>query len=160
MRFRVLPLAEPSAPGEVLVTVEDLSQLREHERARDNFLYHVTHELRTPLTNIHAYAETLTKPGFDDEQTRKECYNVLISETQRLSRLVEDILSMEDLEAGGGGSLSVKVILGWSGVVIVGRLRKGGGEPASAEPGTQRVPGASDFGEKGGRVGQSDEKGV
>ncbi len=86
--------------GEVLVTVEDVSQLREGQRTRDNFLYHVTHELRTPLTNISAYAETLTKPGFDDEQTRKECYNVIISETRRLSSLVENILSISQLEVG------------------------------------------------------------
>jgi two-component system phosphate regulon sensor histidine kinase PhoR len=88
------------AGGDALITVEDVSQLREGQRARDNFLYHVTHELRTPLTNIHAYAETLTQPEFDDEQTRKECYNVLISETRRLSRLVEDILSISQLEVG------------------------------------------------------------
>ncbi len=100
LRFRIMPVAEPSASGDVLVTIEDISQLREGQRARDNFLYHVTHELRTPLTNIHAYAETLTRPDFDDEQTRKECYNVLISETQRLSRLVEDILSISQLEVG------------------------------------------------------------
>jgi len=100
LRFRIMPVTEPSASGDVLVTIEDISQLREGQRARDNFLYHVTHELRTPLTNIHAYAETLTRPDFDDEQTRKECYNVLISETQRLSRLVEDILSISQLEVG------------------------------------------------------------
>lgn len=100
LRFRFVRLDEQSTQSEVLVTVEDVGQLREDQRARDNFLYHVTHELRTPLTNIHAYAETLTKPGFDDEQTRKECYNVITSETRRLSRLVEDILSISQLEVG------------------------------------------------------------
>jgi two-component system phosphate regulon sensor histidine kinase PhoR len=100
LRFRVLLMPAPPAGGDAVLTVEDISQLRESQRARDNFLYHVTHELRTPLTNIHAYAETLTQPGFDDEQTRKECYNVLISETRRLSRLVEDILSISQLEVG------------------------------------------------------------
>lgn len=100
LRFRILGLPSPPAGGDALITVEDVSQLREGQRARDNFLYHVTHELRTPLTNIHAYAETLTQPEFDDEQTRKECYNVLISETRRLSRLVEDILSISQLEVG------------------------------------------------------------
>jgi two-component system phosphate regulon sensor histidine kinase PhoR len=99
LRFRIMP-ATGAGAGDVLVTIEDISQLREGQRARDNFLYHVTHELRTPLTNIHAYVETLTKPDFDDEQTRKECYNVLISETERLSRLVEDILSISQLEVG------------------------------------------------------------
>lgn len=100
LRFRVLALSSQPTGGDVLVTVEDIGQLRESQRARDNFLYHVTHELRTPLTNIHAYAETLTKPDFDDEQTRKECYNVIVSETRRLSRLVEDILSISQLEVG------------------------------------------------------------
>ena len=100
LRFRVLPLSDEAAGGETLVSIEDIGQLKESERARDNFLYHVTHELRTPLTSIHAYAETLTRPGFDDEQTRKECYNVIMSETRRLSSLVEDILSLSQLEVG------------------------------------------------------------
>lgn len=100
LRFRVLPPEDGAAGGDVLVTLEDIGALRETERARDRFLYHVTHELRTPLTNIAAYAETLTKPEFEDEQTRKECYNVIVSETRRLSRLVEDILSISQLEVG------------------------------------------------------------
>ncbi len=100
LRYRVLPLAEQPGSHMALITLEDIGVLRESQRARDNFLYHVTHELRTPLTNIHAYAETLTKPDFDDEQTRKECYNVIVSETRRLSRLVEDILSISQLEVG------------------------------------------------------------
>jgi signal transduction histidine kinase len=100
LRFRILPATGAAQGSDTLITVEDISQLREGQRARDNFLYHVTHELRTPLTNIHAYVETLTQPGFDDEQTRKECYNVLTSETRRLSRLVEDILSISQLEVG------------------------------------------------------------
>jgi len=100
LRFGLIP-APPSCPDcEALVTIEDVSHLQEADRARDNFLYHVTHELRTPLTNIQAYAETLTGPGFDDEQTRRECYNVIISETRRLSRLVEDILNVSQLEVG------------------------------------------------------------
>ncbi|MEW6200122.1 MAG: ATP-binding protein [Planctomycetota bacterium] len=101
LRFRVLPLTRSGGGGgETLVTIEDIAPLREGQKARDNFLYHVTHELRTPLTNIHAYVETLTKPDFDDEQTRKECYNVIVSETRRLSSLVENILSISQLEVG------------------------------------------------------------
>ncbi|MCK4340909.1 MAG: PAS domain-containing protein [Phycisphaerae bacterium] len=100
LRFRILPVSAQSPSGDALITVEDISQLREGERARDNFLYHVTHELRTPLTNISAYVETLTQPGFDDEQTRKECYNVIVSETKRLSSLIENILTVSQLEVG------------------------------------------------------------
>jgi two-component system phosphate regulon sensor histidine kinase PhoR len=100
LRFALVPTASSDGGAEALVTIEDVSHLQEADQARDNFLYHVTHELRTPLTNIQAYAETLTGPGFDDEQTRRECYNVIISETRRLSRLVEDILNISQLEVG------------------------------------------------------------
>jgi signal transduction histidine kinase len=77
-----------------------VTQAKEAERARDNFLYHVTHELRTPLTNIRAYAETLSQGVIEDEQTIRECYNVIMGETQRLNRLVEDILNVSQLEVG------------------------------------------------------------
>ncbi len=99
LRFRLVRTGD-KPDAELLLTLEDVTYIREAERSRDNFLYHVTHELRTPLTNIHAYAETLSRPDFDDETTRKECYNVIISETRRLSALVEDILSVSQMEVG------------------------------------------------------------
>jgi signal transduction histidine kinase len=89
-----------AAAGEHILFVQDVTQAKEAERARDNFLYHVTHELRTPLTNIRAYAETLSQGVIEDAQTIRECYNVIMGETQRLSRLVEDILNVSQLEVG------------------------------------------------------------
>ncbi len=88
------------AAAENIIFVQDVSQAKEAERARDSFLYHVTHELRTPLTNIRAYAETLSQGVIEDEQTIRECYNVIMGETQRLNRLVEDILNVSQLEVG------------------------------------------------------------
>lgn len=99
LRFHLLPPAE-RGDDETIVVIEDLGAVRAMERARDDFIYHITHELRTPLTNIRAYVETLTKPEFDDEVTRKECYNVIMSETGRLSRLIEDVLSFSQMEVG------------------------------------------------------------
>jgi len=81
----------------VLVLLRREAQL---SKLQMDFVSKVSHELRTPLTNIQAYAETLTGPDFDDEQTRRECYNVIISETRRLSRLIEDILNISQLEVG------------------------------------------------------------
>lgn len=98
LRFWSLP-AEFAGRDNILI-IQDVTQAKEAERARDNFLYHVTHELRTPLTNIRAYAETLSQGVIDDEQTIRECYNVIMGETQRLSRLVEDILNVSQLEVG------------------------------------------------------------
>jgi len=80
--------------------LQDTSHLKEARQARDRFLYHITHELRTPLTNIRAYAETLSEGVLEDRDSLRECYNVIIGETERLSRLVEDVLSVSQLEAG------------------------------------------------------------
>ena len=88
-----------------------MSQLIEAARSRDTFLAHITHELRTPLTNIRAYAETLNEDFFDDEQTRRECYNVIMSETRRLSRLIEDVLSVSQIESGASRFERVQVRL-------------------------------------------------
>ncbi|MFH1747155.1 MAG: ATP-binding protein [Planctomycetota bacterium] len=92
------------APGkdveDLVVAIQDITQLKEAESSRDEFLAHITHELRTPLTNIRAYAETLNDDFFDDEQTRRECYNVIMTETRRLSKLIENVLSVSQIEAG------------------------------------------------------------
>ncbi|MCH8806454.1 MAG: hypothetical protein IH986_10240 [Planctomycetes bacterium] len=89
-----------SHEDELVVTVQDISQLKEAERAREDFLDHISHELRTPLTNIRAYTETLNEDFFDDEQTRRECYNVIMNETHRLTKLIEDVLSVSQIDAG------------------------------------------------------------
>lgn len=104
-----------STQQEHVVFVQDVTQAKEAERARDNFLYHVTHELRTPLTNIRAYAETLSQGVIEDAQTIRECYNVIMGETQRLNRLVEDILNVSQLEVGSArldvGDVQVEKLL-------------------------------------------------
>jgi signal transduction histidine kinase len=85
---------------ETPIFLADISAQREMEQSRSQFFYHVTHELRTPLTNIRAYAETLSEGVLNDPEALRECYNVIVGETHRLSRLVEDILSLSQLEAG------------------------------------------------------------
>lgn len=99
VRLTLIPVRE-SGTDEVVLLLQDVSQLKEAERAREEFLAHITHELRTPLTNIRAYTETLTEDFFDDEKTRRECYNVIMSETRRLSKLIEDVLSASQMDAG------------------------------------------------------------
>ncbi len=99
-RVWVIPLHRAHHHGECMVVVRDVSQQTRAERAREEFVTQVTHELRTPLTNIRAYAETLSSGMFDDPKVVTECYNVITKETRRLSRLIEDILSISQLEVG------------------------------------------------------------
>jgi len=99
-RVWLIPLQRPRHHGECVVLIRDVSQQIRADRAREEFIAQVTHELRTPLTNIRAYTETLSSGMFEDPKVITECYNVITKETRRLSRLVEDILSVSQLEVG------------------------------------------------------------
>ena len=99
-RVRILPLQRAQHPGECVVLIRDVSQQVRSEKAREEFITQVTHELRTPLTNIRAYTETLSSGMFDDPKVITECYNMITKETRRLSRLVEDVLSISQMEVG------------------------------------------------------------
>ncbi|RME41208.1 MAG: PAS domain S-box protein [Planctomycetota bacterium] len=106
-RVGVFPLKRSARAGGCVVIVRDVSQQVRAERAREEFMTQVTHELRTPLTNIRAYADTLSSGMFDDPKVVTECYNVITKETRRLARLIEDILSVSQLEVG-----SVEIVPG------------------------------------------------
>lgn len=99
-RLWLAPVQRPGRPGECVVVIRDVSQQVRADRAREEFIAQVTHELRTPLTNIRAYAETLSSGMFDDPKVISECYNVITKETRRLSRLIEDVLSVSQFEVG------------------------------------------------------------
>ena len=99
-RVRIVPQRNSRQHGACVVVIADVSQQVRADRAREEFVSQVTHELRTPLTNIRAYTETLSSGMFDDPKVVGECYNVINKETRRLSRLVEDILSISQLEVG------------------------------------------------------------
>jgi two-component system sensor histidine kinase VicK len=99
-QVQVIPVRTTQQSARVLILIHDVSQQVRADKAREEFVSQVTHELRTPLTNIRAYTETLSSGQFDDPQVITECYNVITKETRRLSRLVEDILSISQLEVG------------------------------------------------------------
>lgn len=75
-------------------------RLTELDRLKDDFLSTVTHELRTPLTSIRALSEILhDDPGLDSGQ-RQEFLAVIIKESERLTRLINQVLDMAKIEAG------------------------------------------------------------
>ncbi len=69
------------------------------DEAKTNFLANVSHELRTPLTSIRAFSEMLL--SYDDEEDiRREFIGIIGSESERLTRLVNDVLDVTRIEAG------------------------------------------------------------
>jgi two-component system phosphate regulon sensor histidine kinase PhoR len=99
-RIWITPLKGARYEGSCVVVIRDVSQQMRADKVREEFVTQVTHELRTPLTNIRAYAETLSSGMFDDPKVVTECYNVINKETRRLSRLIEDVLSVSQMEVG------------------------------------------------------------
>lgn len=76
-------------------------QLREMDRIKDEFLATVTHELRTPLTSIRAFTEILRdNPALDDVE-RSRFLDIVVGETERLTRLINQVLDMQRLESQG-----------------------------------------------------------
>jgi signal transduction histidine kinase len=81
-------------------TVRDVTQQRLADAMKDRFLATATHEFRTPLANIRAYAESLEGADDLDADSRKQFFNVIQSESIRLSQLVDDLLDISRMQAG------------------------------------------------------------
>ena len=75
-------------------------RLQELDRMKDEFVSMVSHELRTPLTSIRAFLEILHDDPGVDEKSRQEFLEIAIAESERLTRLVNDILDLAKMEAG------------------------------------------------------------
>ncbi|NNC37654.1 MAG: two-component sensor histidine kinase [Acidimicrobiales bacterium] len=85
--------------GSVLVTYLDVSAEIDAENARSTFVANVSHELRSPLTSLLGVVETLQGPARNDEKARDRFLALMHDETQRMSRLVGDLLSLAKLES-------------------------------------------------------------
>ncbi|UCH83045.1 MAG: GAF domain-containing protein [Candidatus Latescibacterota bacterium] len=80
---------------------EKNSQLEEINQLKSEYVSHVSHELRTPLTSIKAYAETLSAHIEDENFKEKKAFlGIVRSETERLIRIVNDILDVSNIEFG------------------------------------------------------------
>ncbi len=84
----------------VVAVLHDISREKEISQLKSDFVSHVSHELKTPLASITAYSEMLADGEADDEETRKEFYNIIQTQAQRLNRLIEDILNVSRIESG------------------------------------------------------------
>ena len=83
-----------------LVSIEDVTRQRSAEASRGEFLAQATHELRAPLTNIRLYVDMAIDEGDENPEVRTEALNVVANESQRLERIVSDLLNISELESG------------------------------------------------------------
>ncbi len=100
LRATGTPLGGPGrAP--VLLVVHDLTEVERLDRVRQDFVANVSHELRTPLTSLRGYAETLLDGGLEDTANREAFVRVIRDQAARLEALVDDLLSLAELERPG-----------------------------------------------------------
>jgi two-component system phosphate regulon sensor histidine kinase PhoR len=85
--------------GTILVC-HDLTRLKQLERARTEFVANVSHELRTPLSLIQGYAETLLDGAKDNPEVAGKFLQTIERNTERLRLLIEDLLTISELESG------------------------------------------------------------
>ncbi len=79
-----------------VIAIQDITEMKRLENIRSQFVANVSHELKTPLTSIKGFAETLRY--VEDEETKIKFLDIIDKETERLTRLISDILVLSDLE--------------------------------------------------------------
>lgn len=79
-----------------VVVFEDITDMKKLEKMRSQFVANVSHELKTPLTSIRGFSETLKY--VEDEETRHKFLDIINEESERLTRLIDDILSLSAIE--------------------------------------------------------------
>jgi two-component system, OmpR family, phosphate regulon sensor histidine kinase PhoR len=91
--------ARPLVNGGAVVALFDLTPIRKLETVRRDFVANVSHELRTPLTIIGGFAETLQDPEIPAAR-RAEFAKTIFSNTQRMQRIVDELLDLSRIETG------------------------------------------------------------
>ncbi len=101
---RIEPVDSPpgTPPGRdapvVLIDMQDITALRRSEKMRVDFVANVSHELRTPLTSLIGFIETLRGPARDDVEARDRFLGIMQDQSERMFRLISDLLSLSRIE--------------------------------------------------------------
>ena len=89
-----------SISGSLLV-IHDITEIRRLENMRRDFVANVSHELKTPLTSIKGFVETLLGGALEDKENNRNFLKIIQDHTDRLDKLVNDLLALSSLESKG-----------------------------------------------------------
>jgi two-component system phosphate regulon sensor histidine kinase PhoR len=90
----------PLPGGGAVAVLRDLTETERVEKTRRDFIANVSHELRTPLTSIQGYAETLLDSTPENGAPTREFLEIIRKNSNRMSRLTEDLLALARVESG------------------------------------------------------------
>jgi two-component system phosphate regulon sensor histidine kinase PhoR len=121
---KALPFANEDSAGRaaadgVVIVLHDITNVRRLERIRRDFVANVSHELKTPLTAIKGYVETLLGGAMEDPATNVRFLEKIDRNVERLSNLVQDILSLARIESHEDVDLvdATSVRIDWRSIV-------------------------------------------
>ncbi|HEY0829052.1 MAG TPA: ATP-binding protein [Bacilli bacterium] len=83
----------------IVIVLHDISAIRRLERMRSEFVANVSHELRTPIAAVKGFAETLLAGAIDDKEVATPFLQIIYDESDRLNRLIGDILELSKIES-------------------------------------------------------------
>ncbi|HNX69288.1 MAG TPA: ATP-binding protein [Candidatus Omnitrophota bacterium] len=96
----VVPLGEQTRDIGIILVFHDITELRRLENVRKEFVANASHELRTPLTSLQGFIETLLGGAITDPAASERFLRIMQEDAARLGRLVEDMLTLSEIEQG------------------------------------------------------------
>ncbi|KAF1299617.1 PAS domain-containing sensor histidine kinase [Enterococcus sp. JM4C] len=84
----------------LVAVLHDVTEQEKTERERREFVSNVSHELRTPLTSMRSYIEALSEGAWQDPEIAPNFLNVTLEETDRMIRMINDLLSLSRMDSG------------------------------------------------------------
>ncbi len=97
-RVTVAPLSTPDTGDLIVVTMQSLTEGKRLDAMRTDFIANVSHELRTPLTSLLGFIDTLMGPAAKDPTAQEKFLGVMRTQATRMSKLIEDLLSLSRIE--------------------------------------------------------------
>ncbi|MCJ8007668.1 two-component system histidine kinase PnpS [Lederbergia wuyishanensis] len=85
----------------IIAVLHDVTDIRRLEKMRSDFVANVSHELKTPITSLKGFAETLLDGAMEDEELCRNFLTIIYKESDRLHRLIKDILYLSSIEHHG-----------------------------------------------------------
>ncbi len=82
----------------IVAVLHDITDIRRLEKMRSEFIANVSHELKTPITSVKGFTETLLDGAMEDEEALRHFLDIIHKESERLHRLINDILHLSKIE--------------------------------------------------------------
>jgi two-component system phosphate regulon sensor histidine kinase PhoR len=138
LAVNAVPVQGDGAPLGFVLVFHEITELKKLEAVRRDFVANVSHELRTPLTAIRGYAETLLGGALDQPENARRFLGVIERNAERLTRLIDDLLALSDLELGRLGlqrtAVPVRGAVEAAFEVVGDKARRGGVQLRHEEP--------------------------